>query len=255
MVRRAILSAAAILVAASLIWAAGDPWKSKPYQQWDSKDIQKIFNDSPWSRVLQVGNPVTVTHGPGGDSDMPGNSSNRNLVTRPGEDPHDRQTPASPNTQAVDSSAPAQSLYVFRWVSSRTIRAAALRKDVLSGQRKDDDIAKQVALPLDTYQILVAGTYMGAFQSADEARLKGVTFLQTKKKKEKIAPSEVKIERGPDGKSVQSVVFSFPKKTAAGEPTLSPDEKGADFSTAAGGQKIGTSFDFAKMEDLQGRDL
>jgi hypothetical protein len=254
MVRKAILSAAAILVAASLIWAAGDPWKSKPYQQWDSKDIQKIFNDSPWSKVLQAGNPLTNGKGGGGDNqEETMNSANRNMVTRPGQDPHGAQSP--PSGTQIPTDAPGQWLYVFRWVSSRTIRAAALRKDVLSGQRKDDDIAKQVAAPLDTYQILVAGTYMGAFQGADEAKLKSVTFLQTKKKKEKIAPSEVKIERGPDGKSVQSVVFSFPKKTATGEPTIAPDEKGADFSTSAGGQKIATSFDFSKMEDSQGRDL
>ncbi len=254
MVRKAISSVAVLLVAASLIWASGDPWKSKPYQQWDSKDIQKVFNDSPWSKVLQAGNPLTSAKGSGGDNpEETMNAANRNLVTRPGQDPHGSQSVAS--GAGVPSDAPGQWLYVFRWVSSRTIRAAALRKDVLSGQRKDEDIAKEVAVPLDTYQILVAGTYMGAFQSADEAKLKSVTFLQTKRKKEKIAPSEVKIERGPDGKTVQSVVFSFPKTSSTGEPTISPDEKGADFSTSAGGQKIGTSFDFSKMEDSQGRDL
>src|ERR1700690_420518 len=96
---------------------------------------------------------------------------------------------------------------------------------------------------------------MGAFQGANEAKLKAATFLQTKRKKEKIAPIEVKIERSPDGKSVQSVVFSFPKTSSTGEPTISPDEKGADFGSSAGGQKIGASFDFSKMEDSKGRDL
>jgi hypothetical protein len=55
MFRKAVLSAATVLVAASLIWAANDPWKSKPYDQWDDKDIHRIFNDSPWSKVVQIG--------------------------------------------------------------------------------------------------------------------------------------------------------------------------------------------------------
>jgi hypothetical protein len=33
MFRKVVLSAATVLVAASLIWAANDPWKSKPYDQ------------------------------------------------------------------------------------------------------------------------------------------------------------------------------------------------------------------------------
>jgi hypothetical protein len=54
MVRRAISCAVTILVAASLIWAANDPWKSKPYQQWDDKDLRRIFNDSPWAKIVQI---------------------------------------------------------------------------------------------------------------------------------------------------------------------------------------------------------
>ena len=256
MVRKSILSAATLLIAASLIWASGDPWKTKPYQQWDAKDIQKIFNDSPWSKTLQGGNPLTSAKGGGGDNiEETTNSSNRNLVTRPGQDPHGSQSVASGPDTSLPVDAPGQWVYVFRWVSSRTIRAAAARREVLAGHLKEEDGAKQVAAPIDTYQVLVAGTYMGAFQGANEARLKAATFLQTKRKKEKIAPIEVKIERSPDGKSVQSVVFSFPKTSSTGEPTISPDEKGADFGTSAGGQKIGASFDFSKMEDSKGRDL
>ena len=254
MIRKAIPSVVAILVAGSLLWASGDPWKSKPYQQWDSKDIQKIFNDSPWSKILQVGSSLTSAKGNSGDNpEETMNSANRNMVTRPGQDPHGSQSVASGNQ--MPSGAPGSWIYVFRWVSSRTIREAAARKDVLSGQTKEEDAAKQLAVPIDSYQILVAGTYMGAFQGADEAKLKSISFLQTKKNKTKIAPSEVKIERAADGKTVQSVVFTFPKKSPTDEPTIAPDEKGADFSTSAGGQKIGASFDFSKMEDSQGRDL
>lgn len=63
MVRKIIYSTATILVAASLIWAANDPWKSKPYDQWDDKDIQTIFNDSPWAKVVQIANSLPSDSG------------------------------------------------------------------------------------------------------------------------------------------------------------------------------------------------
>src|SRR5271168_2711074 len=37
--------------------AGGDPWKSKPYRQWDSKDILRIVNDSPWAKIVHVDAP------------------------------------------------------------------------------------------------------------------------------------------------------------------------------------------------------
>ena len=104
------------------------------------------------------------------------------------------------------------------------------------------------------YQVLVAGPNMKPFQSADESALKNNTLLETKRTKEKLTPSDVKIQRNPDG-SIESVVFLFPKKTANGEPTIPPNEKGAEFTAALNGTKINVSFDFSKMEDSQGRDL
>ena len=44
----------ACLLLAALAWAGGDPWKSKPYQQWDANDMKKVFSDSPWSKVVQI---------------------------------------------------------------------------------------------------------------------------------------------------------------------------------------------------------
>jgi hypothetical protein len=253
MVRKAISCAVTILIAASLIWAANDPWKSKPYQQWDDKDLRRIFNESPWAKVVQISSssvsaydsgslpaepssasPAQQTRGTGGGGQYP-------LPSVPSPTPQSQQSTATP--------------YVVRWVSSRTIREAAVRSAVLKGQLKPDDAAKDFAQTVDTYQVLVAGPNMKAFQGADEDSLKNAALLQMKRTKEKLTPSDVKIGRTADGTSIESVVFSFPKKSASGEPTIAPDEKGADFSTSAAGVKINVSFDFSKMEDSQGRDL
>jgi hypothetical protein len=252
MVRKSILSVAAILVAASLVWAGNDPWKSKSYQQWDDKDIRKIFNDSPWAKVVQVSTSSSMPSGgvPAEPSTSNPGQGNRSMMGGQASQP----SIPSDNQQAQTTQA-TQTPFVVRWVSSRTIREAAVRDAMLKGQLKQDEATKELSQPVDTYQVLIAGPDMKAFQAVDEARLKGSTLFQTKRTKEKLEPTEVKIERGPDGKSIQSIVFSFAKKTANGEPTIAPDEKGADFSTSAGGLKISTSFDFTKMEDSQGRDL
>src|SRR5260370_7649269 len=42
----------AVLLLGPLAWAGGEPWKGKPYQQWDDKDVQRVFMDSPWARTV-----------------------------------------------------------------------------------------------------------------------------------------------------------------------------------------------------------
>src|SRR5580698_9455464 len=42
------------LVASALAFAGNDPWTSKPYQQWDDKDIAKVLKISPWSHTEAV---------------------------------------------------------------------------------------------------------------------------------------------------------------------------------------------------------
>jgi hypothetical protein len=245
-------TAIAFLMAASLVWAGGDPWKSKPYQQWDEKDLRRIFNDSPWAKVVQIPNATATPSGtipPGPD---PGGSGQGSRTMMGGQTSRPSNPADNPLPQTAENP---QAAFVVRWASSRTIREAAVRAAILKGQFQQADAAKELAQTIDTYQVLVAGPDMKAFQALDEASLKGATVLQLKRSKEKLAPSEVKFEYGPDGRSILSIIFSFPKKSANGEPAIAASEKSVDFSTAAAGQKIGASFDLTKMEDSQGRDL
>jgi hypothetical protein len=252
MVRKAISCAVTILVAASLIWAANDPWKSKPYQQWDDKDLRRIFNDSPWAKIVQISSSSASAYDSGSLPAEPSSAS-------PGQQARGMGGGGQYSQPSVPSATPqpqqsAATPYLVRWVSSRTIREAAVRSAVLKGQLKPDDAPKDLAQTVDTYQVLVAGPNMKAFQGADEATLRNSTFLDMKKTKEKLTPSDVKIDRGADG-SIESVVFLFPKKSANGEPTIAANERGADFLTNVAGSKINVTFDFSKMEDSQGRDL
>lgn len=227
-----------LLVLAALVWAGGDPWKSKPFQQWDAADVKRIVTDSPWARVIRINAPWKS--GQAGDS---GSASGLKHGAGSGSDDDD------------ESSSPTQAAFLVRWVSSRTVRAAALRGAVLGGQLKQEEAERELAQPLDVYQVLLAGPDMKPFDAVDETMLKNNTELVAKKTKEKIAPAKVQISRSPDGKKIQGIVFSFPKKSETGESTIAPDEKTVNFSCIAGAAKIEMIFDISKMQDMQGRDL
>src|SRR5271169_3374740 len=55
--RKTFLVVIGCFALAAAVWASNDPWRDKPYQQWDSKDLQRIFQDSPWAHVVRVDAP------------------------------------------------------------------------------------------------------------------------------------------------------------------------------------------------------
>ena len=145
--------------------------------------------------------------------------------------------------------------FLVRWTSSRTVREAVLRNLILAGQMKEDAAAQQLAQPVESYEIVVAGPDMKPFQSADEKILEHGAYLMDRKTKQKIAPSSVKIQNSEDGKKIVSVAFIFPKKSDSGVSTISADVKVVDFLCVVTNVKIETSFDISKMQDTLGRDL
>ncbi len=257
--RKAIIGSFAILAIAALAWASSDPWKDKPFQQWDEKDVQKVLSNSPWSRMIQAdagfdGSGSAPSSGlPQGSSAGAGAAGGGGGGGRGGMGGGG----SSPSRAGGDDQAGGvpQLTFAIRWYSSRTVREAMLRSAVLAGSLKEDEAEKQLAQPTEDYQVLLSGPQMSAFQSAEEAGVKARTALITKKGKLKIEPSKVDFQRSTDGKTIRAILISFPKRTATGEATIGSDEKGADFSSSPGKVAIKASFDFSKMYDAQGRDL
>lgn len=244
-------------MAATVVWASGgDPWKTKPFQQWDSKDVQRILNDSPWAKIVRIDAPWK---GAGADADSAGGDrSMRGMQpTMGGGQPQTRDVGAPSGVVGANGGGQttAQAAFLVRWVSSRTIREAAYRTAVLNGSMKEEEAEKQAAEKVPAYQVLVGGQDMKPFETVDETALKGQAWIVTKKTKQKIAFSSVQIERSDDGRQVQSLVFSFPRKTETGESTIAADEKNVEFTLLLGAARIEVSFDISKMDDQQGRDL
>jgi len=229
----------AVLLFAILAWASDPPWKSKPYDQWDEKDIQRVFSDSPWSRstsVARTWNKYSAKD----------NQQNSQIGGR------DRGIPSSSDTSAENSIGGDVAFFVD-WASSRPMRAASARKAILHGDKKDLNVEKYANEPQEEYQIIVQSKDMGPFMHRDEKFFQANSYLELKKSKQKISPSHVTYER--DAQGVSSAIFFFPKKTASGDPTIGPAEKTVDFFCKLEESSLRVSFEPPKMVDKNGPSL
>ncbi len=250
MVRRVVAVFAAVLLIV-VVAHANDPWKDKDFASWDEKDVQKILQDSPWSHKIQYGmntggpmaGNLTVTK-PRDNSSM---SSGGSGETTTGS----RQT-GGPQVEGMPTAGP-ETVFVVSWFSASTIREALARKRELAGI-SSEETRKGLSTAPDTYQIMVQSQNMKAFMQSTEDDLKAQAFIILRNSKAKIAPSHVSIQRNQTG-TPAALFFIFDKKTATGEPTIAPDEKGVDFTFQAGKTPLKVSFDFKQMQNKQGLDL
>jgi hypothetical protein len=234
----------AVLISASLVWAGGEPWKAKPFAQWTEQDVAEVLQASPWAKNVQSAGawrPID-SHAVSNVGVQPGG----NTVAGP-----DGTIAGAASRNPTD---PGPQMYSIFWWSSRTVRAASMRRMVLKGTMKEPDAEKQLARNPDEYQVLVQAVSMGVFQQRGEAAFVNASYLQTRKNKQKISPSHVTFFRASDGQTVTGAVFYFPK-TLDGQPVISPDEKEIDFYLQIGEQRLSANFEPRKMTDSQGEDL
>jgi hypothetical protein len=250
--KNGLIIGAAVLATAAVAIAGGDVWKSKPFSQWDEKDIQSVLQTSPWSK------PATQVQGAWHPDGTAAADTSNIGVAGSGSDTSNRSagpgTNAPGGTEKLAQAQAAQQAYNVYWWSSRTIREATLRRAVIKGQLTQDQAEKMIATPVDSYEILVNAPNMAIFQQRGEDAFKNAATLQTHKNKQKINPTKVTFQKGPDG-AVQGVVFSFPKTGSNGEPLISPDEKEVDFQLQIGSSWLRTYFNPKQMSDSQGADL
>ena len=247
-----LLAGVSLLAIATGVWAGGDPWKSKPFSQWDEKDVMTVLQNSPWSKVGIM--PQGAWH-PEGTSAA--DTSNLSMAGTK-SDTSNRSAGANSNqmggtAKEMEAQATREPYNIFWW-SSRTIREASARRAVLKGTTTQEEADKMVSARVDSYQILVTGQNMSIFTARGEEAFMKVAYLQTHKKKEKLTPTKVEFQKSAEG-NVVGAVFSFPKTGADGEPTIAPEEKQVDFELEIGGAWLRTYFNLKQMADRQGEDL
>ena len=219
----------AVLTASA--WAR-DPWKDKSYKSWDAGDVRKILFDSPWSKRVSR----TALQAP----DAP--AEDVSGVDMMGS--HSKEAEAGGDTQ--------QTVYVVRWVSSRTLREAWVRSLVLQKHIAPDAIDQHLPPVPGEFLLAVVGPDMAAFSRANEATLKSKSYLAANK--EKIPPARVEVDHSQDGR-IAGVVFHFPKTDAAGHALISGNEKSVTFVERGASTSFEVTFNPRQMVDSQGPDL
>jgi hypothetical protein len=232
-----------VLLGGTLLWAGDKPWKAKPYQQWNEKELEAILTDSPWVRVT----PIQRSWRPGTERDIAAQERSSGGVRG--------QTPAaSPApTARVGAGEDMQEMNVqVYWQSSRVMRAATARQAVLHGEKVDVD--KYASEPQGEYQVVLRMEDMTPFQQHDEKFFQDNAFLQMKKGKDKISPSHVVYEKNSKG-LVADAIFFFPKTTSSGAPTVSADETEVQFSCKIADSTVRLGFRPRDMVDQSGPAL
>ncbi len=240
----------ALLLEATLLWAGDKPWKTKPYQQWDEKELQTILADSPWVRVTTI----RRTWVPVSEKDIPGdpkiNGGARQMPAGGGQVGRTGGGATTP-VQAGEGTSGELNVYIY-WQSSRVMRAATAREAVLHGEKVD--VEKYASAPQSEYQIILRMEDMTPFVQHNEEFFQSSAFLQMKRGKSKISPSHVLYERNQKG-LIQDVIFFFPKTSPASLPAVSGDETDVQFSCKIADSTVRADFNPREMVDQSGPDL
>jgi len=223
----------------ALAWGGDEPWRAKPYKEWSEKDLERIFAYSPWSQKAEL----TRTWQPLRAEELP------QLIGGAG-----RNLPKG-LAQSDEGTLGGQVTFNVYWMSSRVMRAASARQNVLTRKLDEAKADESVKQKLNEHQIVIQGADLVPFYRHNEKFYQENSSLETKKSKLKLSPSSVSYERTADGGVIVAVVFHFSKKTAAGEPVIGPDEKGVTFSCKLEGSTMRVNFEPQKMVDKEGPDL
>lgn len=240
----AAVAALLMMVIGALAWAGGDPWKTKPFEQWTRNDVNQILHDSPWTQTQYVPEEWNTTSGmmqapsvSGGAPPPPVNAAGQGPGLQPMGTP------------------PGQATFYVRWNSSRTVREALVRDAILRGQMKDSDAPQYLSAPITDYQIAILGPDMTPFGGVSDSEFESKSYLRGKQSKVQVNPTNVEMMRSPDGSQLMSVVFTFPRKTADGKDIAAPQEKGLQFVCKIKNFDLSTTFDLRKMADSKGPDF
>jgi hypothetical protein len=242
-----IFATSMALVLAASAWAGDDAWKSQPYTQWDAKAVDLVMRTSPWVKlnVVPMGSWRPEDSTPDLTAADVGSSSDD--MTHVGGGRRD----ATAGDSSAKGAAPVFSVY---WWSSRTLREAQVRGQVLKGTltaAAGDAALKSVP---DSYQVVVLGRDMKVFTNRGEDAFKGFATLKLHKSKTKLTPTKVIFQKNASGKVIDAL-FTFDRKTTSGQPTIPDDEKEVEFELQLGDSKLQSTFNLKQMVDMQGEDL
>jgi hypothetical protein len=179
---------------------AADFWQKKPYTAWDATDIQRVLNDSPWAREVEIlmGALRMAGGGPGDSGEMARSSSPLAGAGREGG--MGGPGGAGMGGAAGPGGAPTVRL-VVRFVSALPVRQALMRARYGNEVGNSPEAAKVLSTPDPYYVVALAGLRN---PPGDVQAVKEKSTLRVKGK-EPFGPVQVQVENG-------MVVLFFPRE-------------------------------------------
>jgi hypothetical protein len=195
-----------VLLAAGLL-EAREPWKEKPWTDWDEKDIAKVLENSPWVRW-----PQTST-------------------------PSGKRSPEGVRWLATGALA-------VRWESSLTIRQAKARKALLDGRATQEQIDDYMASAPSDFVVAVLGPAANGLLNLPREALRSAAYLQLQKGNKRWSSQEVKVLQQASGEPI--VEFHFPREVDR-TPLLDQSETKIGFIIKSPPLEAQADFDLRKM--------
>jgi len=190
----------ALLCAAGLAWAGGEPWE-KEFKSWSKDDAQKVLNDSPWAKRVAVAESYSKST----DKSDGG------------------QNTASPLERG---DLRASEFATVVWWSAHTPRRAYLRQIELGGRPITPEQYKEFAdVAMDAYVVAIWDTpqVLALAAKLDPETLRKAAWLESPRTREKVMAGEAQVVKTGSGKP-DRIVFAFPKE-AGGQPLAAAEDK------------------------------
>ncbi|HVP00206.1 MAG TPA: hypothetical protein VMT15_19175 [Bryobacteraceae bacterium] len=240
-----------LLALAICAWAA-DFWQSKPFTEWNEKEVQKLLSNSPWSKEVSVtiaggggegggGGSRGGRRGGGGGGDVTGDTP----LTGPATGAGGANAGGNAGVRELGTpgggggGAPSMQV-VVSWRTALPLRQAIVKQKFGAEAGSSPDAKKMLEEEQKAYAIVLSGLPGRMLRGSEEmkAALLKNTVLSIKGK-EPIAPSD--LQTGASGQHA-TVVFLFPKTAP-----IDADDKEVEFSSKMGPIVIKQKF---KLKDM-----
>ncbi len=224
-----------LLLATSLVWAA-EVWEEKAYTEWSQREVQKVFQDSPWARQVSILSGELNFERP----QTPGAPPRPSGPTIPGAG----DEPAGSDAD-ISRRREARKVFLVQWASSLTIRQARVRLAQIQGRDvTEQQIEQYLSTTPASYEIAVFGPDMQPFEATSEEAVKKSATLKLKESDQEIPAAQVSYQR--QGDRLIAVQLFFPREQD-GDPLVTQEEEKVKFSCDLSGATISTEFDLSKM--------
>ena len=223
-----------IAAGVTLYGFSSDFWNKKDPSEWSSQEVEQLTTKSPWAKEISATAPPDYDRRSAGQSQGGQSPRTRGPINIPGIGGGGGGMGGGGGRGGgrggSGGGAPNQSFKgTIRWESA---------KPILDGMKSKVPDAFTNHYVISVNGIPLSGRNQRSEDDPDTDRLKGVTFLQVKGKRD-LQPGVVQQQTSSYG----SVLFGFSKEMV----TLAPDDKEVTFTTTFGRLNLKAKFNLKEM--------